>query len=219
MNHLIRSALALAIVVACLSLRAQTVAHTNSYSGTPNFSGTLVFNKFNPNTAGGEYVTQVVVTSYMNIDGFSLTVSNVGGVDATLNEYAFGARNRVVVMPIGATNTLVATDADEPGTVIAPGSAVTVHGSHQQASYTWTITSSNQMGQFLGAGTFDVAYNATQTKTVSTSGATQDILSPSTSWGSVIVSFFTAIPEPSTYAMIGFGILILLALKRRVRVA
>ncbi len=196
-----------------LALRAQ-MSQTNSFSGTPNFSGTLVFDKLNA-AAAGWTVTQVVVTSTMSIDGFSLTVSNVGAVNATLDEYAFGARNRVIITPIGATNTLIATDTGTPGTVIAPGAKITVNGTHQQASHTWTITDSSQVSQFLGTGTFTADYYAAQTKTVSTTGSTQDTVNPSTSWGSVIVNFFYAIPEPSTWAMIGVASLMFLVLKRR----
>jgi hypothetical protein len=202
------------VLVAALPLGAETSSQTNDYSGTPNFSGTLVFDKLNA-AAAGWTVTQVVVTSTMNIDGFSLTVSNVGAVNATLDEYAFGAKNRVIITPISATNTLLATDTGKPGTVIASGATVTVNGTHQQASYTWTITDSSQVSQFLGPGTFTAEYDATQTKTVSTSGSTQDRLNPSTSWGSVIVNFFYAIPEPSTWAMIGGAALMLLVLKRK----
>ncbi len=210
-----KSLLTLAFALATiLPLCAEMSSQTNDYSGVPDFSGSLVFDKLNA-AAAGWTVTQVVVTSHMEIDGFSLMVTNTSSSSSTLKSYAFGAENEVTVVPLASVTTLVATNAAKPNTVIAPYSSVTVTGTPHQASYTWTITDSSQVSQFLGTGTFNVTYTASQSKTISTTGGTQDTLNPSTSWGSVIVNFFYAIPEPSTWAMIGGAALMLLVLKRK----
>lgn len=198
----------LATLLATLPLRADMVSQTNTFSGTPNFFGTLVFDKFNA-AAAGYTVTQVVITSTLNIDGFTLSVSNIGAGNATLDAYAFGARNRVIITPLNETNTVIATNADEPGTLIEPGQKVTIQGTAQQSRSVRTLIASNEMAEFLGSGTFGVNYSASQTKTVSTTGSTTDAMTPSTAWGSVVLSFFYAVPEPSTWMMIGFGILFL----------
>jgi hypothetical protein len=196
--------------------RGDVVSQTNTFSGTPNFSGVLVFDKFNA-AAAGWTVTQIVVSSALSIDGFSLSVSNIGAGNATLDAYAFGARNRVIITPLGETNTIVATNAGEPGTVIAPGEKVTINGTRQDSSSVRTVIASNEMAQFLGSGTFDVNYSASQTKTVSTTGSTTDMMTPSTAWGSVVLSFFYAVPEPSTWMMIGTGAAFLLVVAGRRR--
>jgi hypothetical protein len=196
-----------------LALRAQ-MSQTNSFSGTPNFSGTLVFDKLNA-AAAGWTVTQVVVTSTLNIDGFSLMVTNTSGDTASVNSYSFGANNRVIIVPIGATNVVTAATSATPGPDLNAHQGMLISGTAEQASHTWTLTSSNQVSQFLGSGTFNVTYKAIQESTVSQSGGVQSTLNPSTSWGSVIVNFFYAIPEPSTWAMIGAASLMFLVLKRR----
>lgn len=203
---------ALALFAAtAISMHAQVLSQTNSYSGTPDIFGTLAYDKYN----GGMNVTQIVITSSMSIDGFSLMVTNIGDTAATLINYSFGAQNTIDIVPIAATNILTASDSSVSSTNIPPFQSITVNGTLRQDSFTRTITDPGQISQFLGAGTFNVTYNAIQFKSVSTSGGTTDVLTPSTASGNVIVNFFTAIPEPSTYAMIGGGILVLLALKRK----
>lgn len=186
-------------------VRAETVTQTNSFSGTPRyeFSRTNVFDKYT--LSSSESVTQIVIQASLDLSGFSLMVTNLDYRYAvTLTSYAMGAQDTVTVIPTGSSSLMVATNAANPNYVIPKMGSVTFNGTHLTQSFTQTITNSSEINQFLGSGTFNVTHDVAFVGQYNTTGNG----SPSGTWGimpvsgNVIVSFFTAIPEPSTWAML-----------------
>jgi hypothetical protein len=197
-------------------------SQTNSYSGTPNFSHTFTFDQFNALPAGWT-VTSVVFRITLNASDLAFAVSNISSsTTINWNDYTLGvggasAQTRVVIVPTGTTNSLNAFGYVElPPVLIAPLAKYSVVGGPYATGITNTFTSEPQISAFVGSGTYDVQFRVATLNTANVVGG-DAILSPTpgNAMGTVIADFFYSIPEPSTYAMIGGSVLMLLALKRR----
>ena len=189
-------------------------SQTNSYSGTPTANFNLTFDQFNAVPAGWT-VTSVVFTTTLNVSGLSMFVTNIT-VDKTdlISAYVLGADVDLTIA--GSTSSFSAkTGTIHPAMSILPMQFYTVSAGPFASGYTNTY-SGGQISQFVGSGTYNVQLDAYSANSVTvTGGGYTAEPSPGTTFGNVIANFFYAVPEPSTYAMIGSAALMLLALKRR----
>ena len=210
--------LALASSLPLSAAQYLTWSQTNSYSMSAASAGTLVFNQFDALPAGWT-VAQVQITANLDVSEFSYSVTNKSATVAKVESYYTGAKNDMVVIPVSQYFPLVATNGTNysyPYLSVAAYESVVFVGTSPSTSHTWTYADSSSISNFVGSGTYGVSYDVSTAANAAVSGTSYGVDSVfGAAAGNVITTFFYSVPEPSTYAMIGGSVLMLLALKRR----
>jgi hypothetical protein len=222
------------IIVALLavtgSLKAESVTQTNTFSGTPNYTSYLTFNKFD--TLGGtRTLTGVNVSiSLLTTAQGRVGVDNDGGSPASgtvtmgtsLNVIKHTGSSNPLIMdengdglsPIYATTSksmsLAADDGDTTTYSTAGGDYDIMNVLATQSSSSIVI-GSDYWVKYTGTGTFVFDATSAQSTDFSSFGGAQVQMDPMSSLGTVVVRY-DFIPEPATASMMalvsGIGFLI-----------
>ncbi len=206
-------------VVLGLSATAFAATETQmlNYSGTPNFTDTLSFNKFD--TLGGTRIlNSVTIELNAEIGGGKLTVDNDGATGAT-SSVNFGASvdlssPDLPIFPVPSishsTSGNLTLGADD-GDVEAGGSGFSSVG--VDAGFISGGTSNQTVSEvqsatalFQGTGTFDIDVDAAETFSLGAFGGSQKLIDPQSANGYVKVIYnYTLVPEPASLALLGLG--------------
>lgn len=224
------SIIIVSLLVVAGSLKAESIIQTNAFSGTPNYTSQLTFNKFD--TLGGTRTLKGVSVSI-----FLLTEAQGRvGVDNDGASPAFGTvtmgTSLNVIKHTGANNPLILDEnGDGLATIYSTTSKSmsltaddgdtttfsTVGGDYDIMNVLTTQSSSSIVigsdywGKYTGTSTFVFDAIAAQSTDFSSFGGAQVQMDPMSSRGNVVVRY-DFIPEPATASMMalvaGIGFLI-----------
>ncbi|MBN1787470.1 MAG: choice-of-anchor E domain-containing protein [Sedimentisphaerales bacterium] len=220
-----------AVVVIASPALALTISQTGSFGGIPDITGPLTFNQFDDN--GGLWILQSVQVSIaIQASGGSMHLDNdsplpadvnftygitgmVSSTDVTLKNAAAQYIPLPAVASFNASTTLAPNVGDIPGDydTTAPDGAMYNGGvviSDVQSDFVGQAFWGDGTKGFLGNGTFDIDYYATQWLNFSSTGGIEYRYNPATAAGMVTVLYtYDIIPEPYTILLLTFGSLLL----------
>jgi len=219
-------AITLLALLAITTANAATITETEAIGPSiPTFGQTLNFNQFD--TSLGT-LTSIEVILILNSDGGSLTLDN-DGVDPASGNFDFGSEGDIsssdvtllnaAFSPVTATANAYHTgafslagnvgdgsgdyDPTGPDGMLYTGSLVTDTQSDFIGSTFW---GSGTVG-FLGTGTYDIEFDATQVSNFGGIGGIEYAVTPMTAYGSLeIIYTYDPIPEPTTIALLSAGV-------------
>ena len=209
------SLIIVALLVAAGSLQAARITQTNTFSGTPNYSSALWFNKFD--TLGGvRTLTNVTVSVFLLTDAQGgIGVDNDGALPASgtvtmgskLTLSAAAAYGVAALDPLSATTSNYLSLAADDGDGTTYSTSGPDYGSmNVTATQTnsYTIIGSTYWGNYQGAGSFLFDVTIDQIATYAVLGGVQALIDPMHSRGSVVVTY-DYIPEPASAMLVFFG--------------
>ena len=211
------SIIAIAILSSvAISANAATIMQTKNYgAGTPNFTETLTFNKFDPSLGT---LNSVKIKMLVNVSGGSLTVDN-DGVDPASVTVELGADGAVTSTDVtiaptvgasastGAVFNLAAENGDGPSNIDPSGPDGAVHNGGSDSGMDMQFINAAFFSDYTGLGTFDVDAEIDQILDFGSIGGVEGSFTPVTADGNVMITYdYTAVPEPSSIAMIILGL-------------
>ena len=225
-----------------LVLASASFASAATYTTTANFSGlsngtqSLTLQKLA--LGAGETLVSIHVTLSNSKVGGSLAVDNetsysgtvnvsqsllisISSVDVTLAD----ASGDDILQNVAAKSTTSITIGADDGDAKPGAETFDIGGpDYQLINFPGTVTKTSSayigntyMSEFLGAGSFDVLLDASQSTSVGITGAVSQQTTPPTSSGYVTIIYTTtggAIPEPSVALLGGMGFITLLRRRR-----
>ncbi len=177
--------LGMAMTIPAWTARADMASQTLSYTGTPNFTKTNVFDQYK----GALAVTQILVKVHATVTGFTLDVTNSTEGVVTLDSYQFGTKNVLVVVPSGYTNTSIMVDESYDSTDLFPGGSLIIGGTEQVKDFTYTVPA-NKFSGFTGTGTFNIVAKINSYSGVVQQGGLTSLLTPGPASGAVTVEYY-----------------------------
>lgn len=213
----------------CGSAFGQTlIPQTKTFSGIPDFSAPLIFNKYNGNLAD---VQSITISYSIKIEGGQFIVDNDSATPATTTA-EFGAKLNVsssdvallnssfqpIFQNVTVSNTqtfnLGADNGDGVGNYdptgpdggILLGQTVTGSGGGNVAAALY--------GGYVGAGQFTINALADQVGKLSFNSGIETATTPVNASGSITVTY-NVVPEPSSTALVGLAALGLAFRRRR----
>lgn len=203
------------------------VSQTLTFSGAPNFSQPLTFNKYIGNASD---ITNIRVSYLLSIDGGLFIVDNDALTPAANISANFGASLgatstdvpllntsfQPVIIGANATNSAVfnlgANQGDELGdfSPLGPDGASLI-GVPQNSSGSGDV-GSQFFSQYAGGGSFVINAVGNQIGNLSFNSGIETATTPVNAQGSITITY--TVPEPSSAALLGLGALGL-ALRRR----
>lgn len=219
---------AVAFAAVPLAASAQTtITQTIDFTGVPDFTETLVFDKFSGNASD---ILNINISYSLQIVGGLFIIDNDANSPATVTAN-FGAElsassTDVTILNASFQPILGGLSALNTGTFnLAPNQGdglndfdgtgpdgATLVGTTQSSSGSGNVNSIFY-SQYAGGGTFNVIAKAKQIGSLSFNSGIETATTPVSALGSVTITY-TVIPEPSSLALVGLGTLGL-ALRRR----
>jgi hypothetical protein len=224
-----------ALLVVAGSLQAESITQTNTFSGTPNYTSLLTFNKFN--TMGGiRTLTGVNVSIFLLTEAQgSVGVDNDGASPASGTNTMGTTLN--VVKHIGSDNPLIldendngfstiysttskdmslAADDGDAGTYSTSGLDYDVMNIIESQSSSSMAIGSAYWGKYQANGSATFVFDATvfQFTDLSSFGGAQVLINPMYARGNVVVTY-NYIPEPATASMMALVALVGFWIRRR----
>ena len=209
------------LLIATGSLQAITITQTNTFSGTPNYTSLLTFNKFD--THGGAWtLTGVNVSIFLLTEAQgSVGVDNDGASPASGTNTMGTTLN--VVKHTGSNNPLILDENDNGFSTIysttsksmslaaddGDGAAYSTSGTDYDVMNIIESQSSSSMAigsaywgkyQANGAATFVFDATVSQFTDLSSFGGSQVLINPMAARGNVVVTY-DFIPEPATASL------------------
>lgn len=214
-----------ALVVSATAVNAGVITQTIPFSGTPSYSSTLTFNKFD-NQGGTLTLQSVFVSVNLNANGGALRLDNDATTPAS-GSVEFGAEASIsssvsmidagfmqifqagdIKATGGAGVSLGADDGDaEVGGTPFFSYAGTDYGNYAGGAVSdgdFGNVNSLVFGQYIGTGTFTVTVNTSQVANYGSLGGVFAQIDPLTTSGSFTVEY-NYIPEPATAALLAIG--------------
>lgn len=208
----------LAVLVAVGATSATTITQTKTFSGVPDYSTSLTFNKFD-SSLGTLQSVQVLVS--LAVDGGMLILDN-DGVDPASGTFQFGAKGNIAstdvpllnssFMPVTSeiqafysnTFSLAGNVGDSIGDFSPLGPDGMQYNGGPQSDSKSGFVGNAFFSSYIGTGTFVVNASASQWSTYGSVSGMEYAVSPVSSDGSVTV-VYNYIPEPATMALLGLG--------------
>jgi len=220
----------LVVAGAILGLSCTASAQLLNYSGTPNLSQTLTFDKFDD--LGGTLTLQSVqVIFHLNSHDGTFILDNDSALPAA-GTFEFGAKGGItsadvplvdgsfqpVVAELDALHSGPFGLAGDPSPVVgdynpAPTDGMQYDGTDEYNSDSGYIASV-LLGQYIGTGTFDIDVDVIQWQDFGGISGIEWAVSPVNVEGSVEV-VYTYVPEPATISLLSIGGLTLLRKRRK----
>lgn len=213
-----------AVLLAAGSIQADTITQTNTFSGTPNYTSALTFNKFD--TDGGRLtLTGVNVSIFLlteaqggvGVDndgataasgtvtmGTKLTVAMRTGGPRLLNEDAEGLP--VLYATTSKSMSLTGDDGDTT-TFSTNGTDYDVMNIAETQRSSSIVIGESYWARYIGTGTYSFDALVDQSTDFSSFGGSQTLINPMAAQGNVVVTY-NFIPEPASASM---AILVLIA--------
>jgi len=215
MKHLTIVAAAIAATIGLAN--AQTITQTLNFSGVPDFSQPLLFNKFNGPASS---LINVNVSYSLNIQGGRFVMDNdanspanvTANFGATLDATSSDVRLRdntfnLIIDDASALNTgtynlapnqgdgLGDYDPTGPDGAVLIGTAQTKAGNGNVAAMF--------LNDFVGTGTFTVSAIAKQVASLTSNSGVETATTPVSANGTITITY--TIPEPSSALLIALG--------------
>lgn len=218
----------IAALLAAGSVQADTITQTNTFSGTPNYTSTLTFNKFD--TDGGRLtLTGVNVSIFLLTEAQGSVGIDNDGASAASGTVTMGSKLTVTtanpdvgptllsstyktLSPISATTSKTMSLSADDG----DGVTYSTSGSDYDIM---NIVESQKSGSLIignafwseytanGSETFDFIATVDQSMNLTAFGGSQQLINPMAARGNVVVTY-NFIPEPATASM---SVMVLLA--------
>lgn len=213
------------------SLCAATITQTNTFSGQPNYSSVLTFNKFNDQ--GGAYtLNSIFITVVLNTSaGAKLGIDNDGAQSASgLAE--FGSNGSITDSGVsltkigGGTFGGVLKSVSQKTMNLTSDDGDSIVYSTQGSDYDELVTSATSMStntyikssvfdEYIGTDTFDITYSVNQYLSMGAFSGAQFQGNPVAAGGAITVQYNYTIPEPATISMSVLVLLIGFWIRRR----
>ena len=193
------------------------LSQTATFSGTPDFSQSLTFNKYTGNLSD---LIGITVSYSLNIAGGSYSVDNDSPVSVNNIQASFGANLSLsssdvalltsnfqpVITNANALNTATFNLGPDQGDGTAtfstsPIDSATLYGKDATTSGSGSI-GNFAWSQFVGAGTFNINALASQQGSLSYNSGISTLSTPLDAKGTVTVTYLT-VPEPSGSLLLG----------------
>lgn len=214
------------VIITLLGLLAATTVNASQVSqtlligpNTPNFGQTLTFNQFDSSLGT---LNSIYISLTLNIDGGRLILDNDSD-DYASGTFEFGAKGSItstdvsllnasfqpVIDPLSAINSGafsldpnegdVANDFDSspPDGMQYDGQTASDNGNGFVASAVWA--------GYIGAGTFDIDFEAMQWSDFGSVGGIEYAVNPVDADGNLTIIYDYTIPEPTTMALLSIG--------------
>lgn len=225
-------ALALAIAVPASFAAAGQISQIKTFSGIPNFSSSLVFNKFDDN-GGLCSLNWIKVILTLNVDGGQIVLDNDAS-SAASGIFEFGGKAGITSATVPMLNTLLQpvvgtvsaahsgnfsldpNVGDGPGdySPLPPDGMLYVGGPETDSD--WGYIASTFFPQYTGTGTFTVNIDTNQWQTYGSVSGIEMAITPVSAAGSLeIIYDYTCVPEPSSLMALAGGLGLLSGLIRR----
>lgn len=219
-----------ALLVAAGSLQASSITQTNTFSGTPNYTSYLTFNKFD--TMGGvRTLTGVTVSIFLLTEAQGRVGVDNDGASSASGTVTMGTSLNVI-KHTGSSNPLILDENDEGLSTIYSTTSKSMSLSADDGDTTTYSTAgldydimnvlesqssssivigSSYWAKYIGTGTFVFDATVAQSTDFSSFGGSQVQMDPMSARGNVVVRY-DFIPEPATASMMalvaGIGFLI-----------
>ncbi len=204
-----------------------TITQTRSFSGVPDFSQPLLFNKYNGPLSA---LTNVKVSYSITIQGgqfiidndanspANLTANFGAGLDATsTNVNLLDSSFNAIIDDVSVVNTGTFNLSGNVGDGLndyqptGPDGAILVGATKNKTG--GADVNSLFLSQFVGAGTYTVNAKANQIGSLSFNSGIETATTPVTAFGTITVTY--TVPEPSSTMLLGFAALGLAFRRRR----
>ena len=218
-----------ALLLAAVSLQAATITQTNTFSGSPNYSSVLTFNKFNDyggaftlnsifinvvlNTEAGAYLgidndgqtaasgsVEFGSSGSLSSDYVSLRKVGTGSFSGTLKSISLKTMNLSADDSDGATYSTQGTDYDA---LITSSTSVS------------TNASLRDIEDYIGTDTYTLTYTVSQWMSMGAFSGAQFQGNPIGANGSVVVEYNYTIPEPASASMAALVVIAGFWIRRR----
>ncbi|NOU35336.1 MAG: choice-of-anchor E domain-containing protein [Kiritimatiellaceae bacterium] len=206
-----------ALLVAAGTLQAATITQTKTFSGSPNYSSILTFNKFDD--AGGTYTLNSIFVSVVlnTAAGASLGIDNDGQNPAS-GTASFGSNGGITASDVTLLKqnfstfygTLVSTSSKQMTLAADDGDSTTF--STSGTDYDALVTSATSVSdnaylssavfdQYKGNGTYTVTYGVNQYLSMGAFSGAQFQGNPVSADGSMSIQYNYTIPEPASASL------------------
>ena len=218
------------LVAAILGSACTASAQLITYSGTPNLSQALTFDKFD--TLGGTRTLQSIQVIFnLNSNGGTFILDN-DSAQAAAGGFEFGAKGGISSTDVALLNSAfqpvtVDLDALHTGSFSLAGDLNPISGDYNPApndgmQYNGTaefdadsgFIASALFAQYIGTGTFDIDIAVIQWQDFGGISGIEWAVTPVNVEGSVEV-IYTYVPEPATMSLLSIGGLTLLRKRRK----
>jgi len=225
-----------AVLAVTLHLDAAVITQTKTFSGQPNYSSVLTFNKFDD--LGGLYtLNSILIEVTLNTAaGARLGIDN-DGVNGASGTAEFGSNGSIT----GADVSLMKQDfafffgsvastsskemvlgGDDGDTEVGGTSFFSYSGTDYDELVTGFTTESTSafisslvFGQYTGAGTYNITYGVNQYMNMGAFSGVQFFGDPVTTDGEIRITYDYAIPEPGSVSLIMLVVGIAAWIRRR----
>ncbi len=225
-------ALALAIAAPASFALAGQMSQVKTFSGIPNFTSDLVFNKFDDN-GGLCTLNWIKVILTLNVDGGQIVLDNDADSPAS-GTFEFGGKAAITGSTVPMLNTLFQPvvgqvsamhsgsfsldpnqdDGTGDYSPLPPDGMVYVGGPETDSD--WGYIASTFFPNYTGAGTFTVTVATNQWQTYGSVSGIEMAITPVSASGSLeIIYDYTCVPEPSSVMALAGGLGVLGAMIRR----
>ena len=210
------------MIISAAPAMADSIIQTRTFSGTPNYTNILAFDKFNDQT-GTRILQSIGVSIAISTDNGHLILDNDGEEDAT-GAFEFGASANisstyVALINSGLQPVTAKIEAIHSGTFdLAPNIGDGLNDFDPTApdgmQYIGGVESDSDSGfiapvvfwQYIGTGTFNIELVVVQWQNFEGAGGVEWAVAPVSAEGDVTIVYnYDVVPEPATMGLLALG--------------